>query len=69
MSLAHCIFIKGRDTGKGGWMAWHPWETGDVVAPKKPGRQVQARPGTWRRGQSSAEQGGEVGWKGVGWGG
>ena len=50
-------------------MAWHPWETGEVVAPKKPGRQVQARPGTWRRGQSSAEQGGEVGWDGVGWGG
>ena len=49
-------------------MAWHPGKTGEVAAPKKPGRQVQARPGTWTRLQSSVECGGES-LHGVGWGG
>ena len=49
-------------------MAWHPGKTGEVAAPKKPGRQVQARPGTWTRVQSSVERGGEA-LHGVGWGG
>ena len=49
-------------------MAWHPGKTGEVAAPKKPGRQVQARPGTWTRVQSSVEWGGEA-LHGVGWGG
>ena len=40
-------------------MAWHPGETGEVAAPKKSGRQVQARPGTWTMVQSSVEPGGE----------
>lgn len=40
-------------------MAWHPGETGEAAAPKKPGRQVQARPGTWTMVQSSVERGGE----------